>query len=105
MKINRKLAEAKWVDYEDDIKFKIKSFPMSHGIFFQGSKEDLVEFTWKRFNYCVVDWSGFVDEKDEPLECNEDNKKYIFDYYPNIMMWVSSQIVEHSAVEEYKKKT
>ena len=98
MKINRKLAEAQWVDYPEgeEVKFKIRPFPMSQGMWMPDDKTDIVDFMWKRFNYCVVDWQGVDDEEGNPFNCTEENKKFIFDYAQDIMGWISSQIIESS---------
>jgi len=108
MNIKRKLTEAKWVNYPEDaeVKFKIRSFPTSMGMFLNGTDNDLIDFTWKKFNYCVVDWQGINDEDSKPLECNEENKKFIFDYVQELMLWVSTQVFDStSGIVEKKTKT
>lgn len=107
MKINLKLAKAKWIKNPDDpeLEIKIRPFPMSQGMWFPDSQEDIMEYSWKRFNYCVMDWKGIIDENDKPLPCNEKNKKYIFDYVQDVMMWVSVEIRNCISDISAQKKT
>lgn len=105
MKIDTKLAEAKWIDYEDDteVKFKLRPFPMSQGIYVDS--DDIIEYTWKKFNYSVIDWKGITNEKDQPLECNDENKKFIFDYVQDLMMWIMVEISKLTSDLSSQKKT
>ena len=106
MKLYVKNMQDRWVDYPDDkdVRLKIRPFPMSNGILFDTSEKRLTEYTWDKFNYCVVDWEGILDENDNPLECNDENKRLIFDYGQEIVMWVSLKINE-SVESILEKKT
>ena len=107
MEINTKLAEAKWVKYNDDeeVEFKLRPFPMSQGMWIPDTSDDITDYTWKKFNYCVLDWKGLNDQDGTPLECTEENKQYIFDYVHEIMLWVSVQIASLTTDISLEKKT
>ncbi len=66
-------------------KVKIRPFPNSE----EDVKVDFVtgvvitklgEIGWSRFNYCVMDIEGLVDVDKKPIECNEEVKRFIYDY-------------------------
>jgi hypothetical protein len=94
MKINKSILQEKWVVFSDDegVRFKIKPFPMSSGMLFDSDEKRLLQYTWDKFNFCVVNWEGLTDQDDKPLECNEENKKFIYDYVPEITTWISHEI-------------
>lgn len=104
MKITKKIVEPEWVDYpeQEGVKFKIRQFPITSVAFLSSEKQNMHDFAWERFNYIVVDWEGIVDDDDKPLECNEENKRFIFDWYIEIMTWVSQYSTDASL--ELKKK-
>ena len=106
MRINTKLAKAKWITYPDDkdIQIKIRPFPMSKGMW-TGDESNLMEFGWKRFNYCVMDWKGLEEENGKKLTCNEKNKQFIFDYLQPLMVWITKQIVSSFDDIVVEKKT
>ena len=105
MKINRSIVDARWIDYEEDgVKFKIQPFPMSMGMWLPNSDEEFIEFTKKRFLYCLIDWQGLVDENDEELQCNEETKAFIFDYVQEISLWITGKLAE-TADSIVEKKT
>jgi len=97
MKINKSLIEAKWIEFKEakGVSFKIRPFPVSHNVIRTSiAKNDQVESFFKIFDYCVVDWKGINGEDDKPLECNTENKKFLFDYSESIMMFVINKSAE-----------
>ena len=94
MKINTKITEGFWYKYEGKVEFKIRIMKMSA----IGSSTALGEIMADEFIYCVEDWKGVKDENDKDFECNEENKKFIFDYYAEIRSFVSG------ILEEQRKK-
>jgi len=96
-KVNVKLTESKWKKFPEDeeIQLKIRPFPVSQGMFIPGiSNETMWEYLLKKFLYCVEDWKGFVDENDKPLECNEDNKTFVYNYFQDIVTFAITEIAE-----------
>jgi hypothetical protein len=95
-KINRTiLAEERWVTNPDDkeIRVKLRRFPVSQGMYIPGvSSESMWSFAFKKFDYCILEWEGINNEEGNLLECNSENKKLIYDYIEDLMMWISVEI-------------
>lgn len=107
MKINKNLINKKeWFDLDEDknISFKIRPFPASHNVLRLINNIDEIEITWKQFNYSLVDWKGITDENDKPLECNDINKKMLFDYSQDVVLFVFNKSSE-KASKVLEKKT
>lgn len=92
MKINKQLIEEKWVKFDEDVKFKVRPFPMSAGFYIPGEDKSFADFSLKKFIYCIVDWTGLTDQDGNELKCTEENKKFIFDYVPEISSFISIEI-------------
>lgn len=69
---------------------------MSIGMWMPGSDEEFIQFTKKRFMYCVEDWQGIVDENGDEFPCTEENKEFMFDYVQEISLWVTSKLADQS---------
>lgn len=90
-KYNTKLREELWFPFPTDegIEFKLRMFPNSEAMNIEGNMTNAIsQGVWKVFNYCVVDWKGILDENEEPIPCNEENKLFIFEQDEEIMEWV-----------------
>lgn len=83
MKINTKI-EAVWFPWEGNVKVEIRAFPYSRMVIDEG----MVEGLWNRFNFCVTNWEGFVDEEGKEYPCNEETKRYLFDYSKELQNFV-----------------
>lgn len=92
--VNTGVTEEIWVDNPDDkeVKVKIRRFPLSLSLFAPNEPDGVVKLAWQRFDYCIVDWQGFVDQDENTLECNSVNKKIVFDFNEDIMIWVANEI-------------
>jgi hypothetical protein len=99
MKIKKNIGKSKWVDYVDGIKFHIRPFPNSAGIFNRTTPEELADAMRMRFNYTLIDWMNLEDESGE-FTFSEENKRYIFDWYDGVVGFVSEKVAEMSAEEE-----
>lgn len=97
MRISKKV-KAKWFELED-IKIQIKPFPFSA---LDINKID--DALWQQFNYCICEWDGLVDDDDKVLKCNEENKKLIYDFVPEIREFVFEKINEYSVKIEKQSK-
>ena len=91
MIINKKLIKEKWYDLDKKVSFKIKPFPISHNILRSIGKDDTIDIWWKMFDYSLIDWKGINDENDKLMECNDENKKFLFDYSQDVMMFVCNK--------------
>lgn len=106
MKINMNLGDEKWIEYEDGVKFKIRPFPMSEGYLISDDETKLAQFLLKKFDYSVIDWQGLLDQNDNEIECNKENKQYIFDHCSELMMWVLLQVNKSTkGITAIEKKT
>ena len=89
-KFNLKLKEGNWIDWEDGCKLRLRPFPASQTMMTE--KDFDMDFSVKMFKICVVDWEGFVDDDDKPIECNDETKQYMFDYYPELINFVLENV-------------
>lgn len=94
-KFNKKAIEQKWVEWEKDkeVQILVRPFPASQTMIMADmSKEERGSINWKIFDYCVLDWKGFVDENDKPLKCTKENKQMIFDYDREFIVFAVNEI-------------
>ena len=105
--VNTKITKEIWVDnkQDQDVKIKLRRFPLSLSLFAPNDPDGIVKLAWQRFDYCIVEWQGFVDEEGKELECNTENKKTVFDFYEITMLWVASELrkLETPAKKKSKK--
>jgi len=92
--VNTDLAKEVWFvnDQDKDVQVLMRRFPVSMSIFAPNDQDGIVKLAWQRFNYCLVDWKGFIDENDKVLECVEENKRMVFDYDTDSLLWITSLI-------------
>jgi hypothetical protein len=109
IKINKKKLEGFWITIESlvDMKFFVVPFPYTvatTNFIFDEEDEKAREqkLSWLIFNYCVKDWEGVVDDDSNKLECNEENRKIIFDHDAHIYKFIINQIykAENKVIEE-----
>lgn len=86
MKINKKKADCRWVNYdgEGDVAFYIRPFPFS----ILKLNNDVVDNIKINFDHCLQGWKGLVDDDDNTLEYNDENKGFIFDYCEEIREFI-----------------
>ena len=92
-KYNIKNIKGKWVDFPDDKEVKLLLRPFSLFSFTKVPSDDSIdpkEFL-PIFSYCVIDWKGFVDSDNNKLKCNDENKKIVFDYDQDIVIFVINE--------------
>jgi hypothetical protein len=90
-KYNTKLREALWYPFplDEEIELQLRMFPNSEAMMIEGASENAIASgVWKVFDYCVVDWKGILDEEDNAIPCNEENKLFIFEQDEELMGWV-----------------
>ena len=102
--VNTKITKEVWVtnDEDNDVQFKLRRFPLSLSLFAPNDSEGIVKLAWQRFDYCITSWKGMIDENGKELECTTDNKRLVFDFYEDVMLWVAAQI--HKLETPIKKK-
>jgi hypothetical protein len=91
MIINNKASEARWVDYNEDVKLLIRPFPFSQGVFDYQDEKAFAKSLWVQFDYCLQDWKGFQAEIDDGLidyPYNDENKNFVFSFADDIRRFV-----------------
>jgi len=92
MKFNMSYTEGVWVAFGEDTTaaVKIKMLPLSKTF---GMEEGTPspDSIFKAFDACVVDWRGFDDENDKSIECTPDNKRLMFDAFPELVNFVMDE--------------
>ena len=86
MKISRKIDEPKWYKLNKNTEFQIRPFPFS-----SQTAIEIMAMMLEQFKYCVMDWKGVLDEDGKTkLAVNDENKTFLYDYYPDIRDFVIS---------------
>ncbi len=91
-KYNTQHTKGKWITHPDDKDVQVKVRPFSLFSLTKLPSVDNVDMTevWNIFNYVVLNWKGFEGE-DGPMECNEANKKLVYDFDQDIVVFVTEQ--------------
>ena len=92
MKINSKLEDGKWVKYNEKVQFKIRAFPVKNLMLVSDSMEHMETVGLKICDYCVTDWKGFEDEEGKEFKYSDENKTYLFNYYPAFIEFISKEV-------------
>ena len=92
-KFNTKTIQGKWITLPEDKEVQILIRPFSLFNLTKIPTEDTVDFEqfWGIFNYCVLEWKGFVDAEGKPLPCDEKNKRIVFDYDQEVIAFVTDE--------------
>ena len=103
--VNINVAEKISVTNESDgYKVEIRRFPLSGGMFAPNDNSGLAKMAWQRFNYSVTNWEGLEDQDKNVLTCDEDNKKLVFDFDLDLLMWITGEINKLDVQIDNKKK-
>lgn len=87
MKINKKAVKSNWFDFNEKVKFNLKPFPFS-----SVKLSDVDATLWAQFDFCVIDWKGLEDDEGKALKCDEENKRFIFDYVPELREFIFTSV-------------
>ena len=107
-KINKSKIKDNWYifDKDDTVEFKIRPFPLTNMLIGYVNKVDLMNLMWQKFNYCILDWKGIQDDKDKDLKCNEENKKFVFDWDEEIVIYIGNKLTQlQEIINPIEKKT
>lgn len=100
MIINKKLKDEQWYDYTEKASFLIRNFPISELALMKDSEVDnSMGVLVKTAEYCIMDWKGIEDEDGVKFECNEENKNYLLNFYPEILTFVTESIEKTKKVK------
>ena len=109
IKVNKSKLQPTWVEYKDTgAKIQIRPFSVFANNSLpsgQDAAEQISEF-WKIYNYVVIAWEGIVDEEDKVFECNDENKKILYDYDVELRSFIidAALKVRQSVVSEDELK-
>jgi len=92
MKLNLSYLEGVWLPFKnsDDVKVKIKMLPLSKSLDVEQGG-DSIETMYSVYDECLLDWTGFVDEDDNIIECTPENKRRVFDAYTELFEFVMTE--------------
>ena len=93
-KISKNKIKSKWVNFDKDpdVKFKLRPVPINNillGVALEGDRKKII---WDKFNYALEEWEGMTDENDKPLPCTEENKKFVFDWDEEILLFIGNKL-------------
>jgi hypothetical protein len=86
MKIMKSAIKERTFDFNEKVKFKVRAMPASAlkgNIFF-----DTGAANFEIFDFVLTGWEGLYNEDDSDFVYNKENKKFIFDYVPEIKQFV-----------------
>ncbi len=91
-KFNTKQTKGEWITHPDDKEVQIKIRPFSLFSITKIPSADNVDMSevWNIFNYSVIGWRGLENE-DGPMDCNEANKKLVYDFDQDLVVFVTSE--------------
>jgi hypothetical protein len=106
MKINTKLQDGKWVDFNEKVKFKIRAFPIDNLMLVGDDFQNNIKAGQLICDYCVCDWKGIEDEDGNEYKYSNENKKYLLNYYVEFYEFISGEVEKLKNVEPHiVKKT
>ena len=92
-KYNQKTAKGEWIVFPEDEEVQILVRPFSLFNLTRLPSED--DFNFKQFleiyDYCVLDWKGIQDDEGKPLKCNDENKKMVFNFDQELVLFVVNE--------------
>jgi phosphoribosylformylglycinamidine (FGAM) synthase-like amidotransferase family enzyme len=73
-------------DYNEAVKFRVRAMPASAvkgNIFF-----DTGSANWEIFDFVLTGWEGLYNEDESVMTFTKENKKFIFDYVPELKQFI-----------------
>lgn len=96
LKLHRQAFEGEWFDYNEEVSFFIKPvgyFDITIPASAITEADRIKHAELSLFTQAIQDWKG-VEGDDGALECNDKNKKELFNYFQDIRIFVSMKLVE-----------
>jgi len=89
-KYNIKPIKGVWINFpNDDVEIKVKPVSVFSLKKIPSEQDTLtIEDGWSLFNGMVMDWKGIVDEGDNPIKCNEESKKIVYEFDQELVSFV-----------------
>jgi len=82
MEIKRDFLKEEWFKLDDEVSFKIGPVPFS-----THKTTEVMDMVFQQYMISLLDWKG-IKESGKVFKCTEDNKKFLYDYYPEIRDFV-----------------
>jgi len=106
-KFNKKVIDGRWITFpkDEEVQVKIKPFSLFSMIKLPSDEAYNADSFWTIFNFVVIEWKGLQsDEKDLP--CDEENKRFVFDYDQEFALFVikESSVMRGEVVTEIELK-
>jgi len=98
MLIKRDFLKAKWYKFDDEVELEIGPFPFSNH-----KTVEIMDMVMEQFMKCLVGWKG-ITESGKVFKCTEENKKFLYDYYPEVRDFVLDKARSFSAVVDEEVK-
>jgi len=91
--------------YKEGIEIEIRPFPTSEYIIDSGVSTNMNKHELVLFNYCVVSWKGLYYEDDTPILCDEEGKKFVYDYDFKLKHFIREEVkkLQFTGISEEKK--
>jgi len=104
MKINTKLQDGKWVDFNNKVKFMIRAFPIDNLMLMTADFDNPSSVGKKVCEYCLCGWEGIEDEEGIKFEYNDENKAYLLNYYTEFYDFITQEVEKLKNVETHTVK-
>lgn len=106
LKLNKNANKEEWFDYDEDVAFLIRPFPLSERAL-TPSGTGVIDVFIKQAMYCLMDWKGVVDENEKTIKCVDENKQFLFDFDEDLVLFVctKSKELNDKLVDVTSKKT
>lgn len=104
---NKKQTESVWVDYDEDVKFLIRPFPVSARALRPSGDFNMIDILIKQAMYVVQDWKGIKDQNGDDVKYTDENKEMLFNFSEALIEWacVESKKLNDDVVNISEKKT
>jgi len=92
-KFNQKTAKGTWIDFPEDKEVKLLLRPFSLFNLTKIPTNENMDFDqfWAIFSYSVLEWKGIQNVDGKDLKCDEENKRMVFDYDQDLILFVVEQ--------------
>lgn len=110
--LNQSKALGTWVSFPKDDTFKLQIRPLNILSMNRppSDKTTTENQIWEWFDYILIGWEGYENEEGQPVECNEDNKKLVFNFDQEVVTFciesatkLREEIVSIKEVNNLKK--
>ena len=95
-KLNKSKVSGTWYQFKDDPTFKLNIRALSQSSINIKPNETMMNQTnmLECFKYIVIDWSGYKDEKEQDIECNDEMKNLVFDFDQEVALFALEKAME-----------